>query len=375
MRHTQITVNNTETPISNERLYQYMSNRYGQREDTQERYAEAVRACSSIDFLSKSISEIAREFGLDPECLRNQLRRHFPEVIPRRDQLRRSLGINVKTSRGVSPSTLAKYAPAIAMLRDTSLTLHEVAEKCNVPFHGLRQHMLFYHKDVAELRLGKRLSAISKPAKPGEMNAAGRIRAPRKESRALYGKAVKLYRTTGRLAVDIAVECGLEPRNLLKYIARWHRDDMELRQRVRSEQADLRRQMFKERRNGSREVKAEQRYSPALPLIEQGATYQEAARQLGIDVGRLSWWVRNHYPEMDGRAKQNAWVMLPDGTRLKRQRWQVYQEAAHAYCVTDEPMKDIAKRLNLPLSTLNRFLQTAYPAAVERRKAMRHKNS
>ena len=123
---------------SEQRLMQYMGDRFGQRRETHQRYDEAIKACSSIDYLDKTISDIARLFVLTTEALRNQLKRHFPEVIPNRDKLRQLLGLAKMPARGLKPSTEAKYAPAIAMLHNATVTINEAAEKCNVSLPPLR---------------------------------------------------------------------------------------------------------------------------------------------------------------------------------------------------------------------------------------------
>ena len=57
-------------------------------------------------------------------------------------------------------------------------------------------------------------------------------------------------------------------------------------------------------------VRAEHKYTPALSLIEAGATYEEAAMQIGVPKDRLAFWVRHHQPDLNGRARQNVWVVL-----------------------------------------------------------------
>ena len=359
------------TRISGQRMLQYMGQRYGQRPETRERYDEAVKACSNIEYLDKTVSEIARLFDLEPESFRNQLKRHFPDVIPNRDKLRRQLGLTKQPMRGLSPSTTAKYAPAIAMLRETTLTIREVAEKCKVSVHGLQQHLLFYHKDVAEKRLRQRTDALAKPLNRGDKDAANRTVGPKPETEALYADAVELYRTTERTATDIAVEQGLDPHNFMAYLQRWYRDEISVRQKLRQEQAEERRRQRQQRKENSRIVKAERKYAPALPLIEAGATYDEAALQTGVPTDRLAYWVRHHRPDLNERARQNAWVTLPNGTRIMRSNWPKFQEAEKAYCNTDESIKHIAKRLGMSPTTLLNFLHAMHPEVVLRRREER----
>ena len=61
----------------------------GQRPATREKYREAVEACDSMDFIDMNVSQIAREFGLNATALANQLRAHYPWIVPRREAERR----------------------------------------------------------------------------------------------------------------------------------------------------------------------------------------------------------------------------------------------------------------------------------------------
>ena len=118
------------------KIFRYMA-RYGQHPETEARYRDAIAACQNIENLPLSVSEIARMYGLAPECLRNQLKRHFPHVIPQRDKLRLALGISVAVNRGLKKTTIAKYADAVKMLRDSTVTVREAARKCDVSYYAL----------------------------------------------------------------------------------------------------------------------------------------------------------------------------------------------------------------------------------------------
>ena len=71
------------------------------------------------------------------------------------------LGYAVLDQSRLHQSSMEKYVPAVKMLKETDLTVKEVAERCGVTYLGLQQHLIYYHKDVAELRLGKRMQALS----------------------------------------------------------------------------------------------------------------------------------------------------------------------------------------------------------------------
>ncbi|MCH5235960.1 MAG: hypothetical protein J1E16_11765 [Muribaculaceae bacterium] len=116
------------------------------------KYKEAIEACDDLKYIEMTVSEIAREFGLTPSCLLAQLRYHYPEIIPRREKIREEKGLATNRARGPRQSTIRQYAPAIEMLRNTEMTIEQVAELCNVSYTGLRNHLLEHHRDVVEKR-------------------------------------------------------------------------------------------------------------------------------------------------------------------------------------------------------------------------------
>lgn len=218
-----------EAIISDKRLLQYMGNRMGQRDETQLRYADAVQACGSIFYLDKTISEISRLFGHNEECLRNQLKRHFPDLVPERNRLRKELGFVKKARKGAFDSTNEKYAAAVELLRKTKLTIREVAEVTGVGVSGLQQHVLFYHHDLANERLQRRLDRLDKPRELDEISATGRKNEPRAKTREQYAEAVKLYCETDLSISEIARQLDMKRKPLAKYLLRWHRDVAERR--------------------------------------------------------------------------------------------------------------------------------------------------
>lgn len=233
-------------------VFRYVA-RYGQHPETEALYRDAILACQSIENLSLTISDVARKYKVKPECLRNQLKRHFPEVFERREKLRDSLGYSVPGNRGLKPSTVAQYAEAIRMLRNTQMTVREVADRCHVSYHGLQQHLLFYHKDIAESRMLYRtdalLKAVDRAVRKGSPSPAGGVRGPRPETEAFYAHAIELYRTTDLTIRQIADLCHTTEHNLGGYIRKWYRKDMEKRQAERAAQPAAREVVASSRAN------------------------------------------------------------------------------------------------------------------------------
>ena len=291
-------------PLSEERIDQYLGGRFGQRGDTRQRYAKAIMACESICYLHLSVKEIAGLYGHSEQSLRNQLLRHFPEIFEKRNKLREQLGL-AKRPVGMRKATEERFAQAIQMLNETSLTVRQVAEKTGIGLQSLHQHLLFYHRELAEKRLKQRLEKLDKSLQPGEQTSHGGISQSRPESVEVYAKAVALYRTTDMTIKDIALSCGLQSHNLAAYLNHWHRDVMKDRQeKHRQEMARLEAERVKNRKP-SRAEKAKAAYTPAIDLIDKGATFKEAAAQLNVSADNLVWWMRHHCPEIVRKAKDN----------------------------------------------------------------------
>jgi transposase-like protein len=283
--------------VTDERVLRYMSNRYGQRNETRERYGDAIAACGSILYLDKTIAEIAQLFGHQDQSLRNQLKRHFPELVAERERLRSLLRLNKLPVRGVGLSTIEKYRPAIELLRTTNITIRDAAEQTGVALAGLQQHLLFFHKDIAQQRLARRLDALGKPHQT-DINGAGRRNEPREATKAFYAKAVKMYRTTDMRVTDIAKACGIDSHNLEGHIRKWYRDDMALRMEKRRERIEAMNRERQKRRENSTLTKMRRKYREVVPLLEAGTVYKEAAAMIGVTPDRLSSWVRRNLPEL-----------------------------------------------------------------------------
>ena len=356
------------TAPSDERVGQYLGGRYGMKGDTQQRYGAAVRDFESIRLLEQTSADIARNHGLGPEAFCNHLKRHHMEVLQLREELRFKLGITKKRKGGATATLSQKYAPAVRLLRETDVTIREAAERTGVGLSALQHYIIYYQKDLAEERLKRRLSRLDKPCRPGELNASGNISKPR-DTAEYYAEAVELYRTTDLTVKDIAARCRLVPHNLERHLQRWHVDLVSVRRERRREAAADRQQKALSR--PTRKEKAANKYIPALALIEQGKTYAEAAGEVGVPNDRLQWWVRHNHPQIHERAIENCWVTLPSGKRLKRETWQVYQQAVNAFTKTNESVRHIARRLGVKANHLGDFLRENCPEAAERRRGQK----
>ena len=138
-----------------------MNQRRGQRPETHAKYKEAIAACDSMDYIEYNVSQIAREFGLNGTNLGRQLRTHYPGVLEFRERARQRLGLDDGLPRGTRSWCKEQYAEAVGLLKaDRYVTVQEAAEKCNVSYSGLEQHLIFYHKELVENRIKVRKKAV-----------------------------------------------------------------------------------------------------------------------------------------------------------------------------------------------------------------------
>lgn len=193
---------------------------------------------------------------------------------------------------------------------------------------------------------------------------------PRKGTEKRYAEAVEMYRTTDLTVAEIAQKCNLQVNNLKSHLQRCCRSDMAMRKQQRREKVERQKQ---ERAldSHSRAAVANRKYSPALKLIEEGATYEEAAETLGVNAEYLCRWVMKYHADIHGQEHRNQTVWLPEGTSCTRESWAMFGEAATVYCETDESLNSIARRFGLPPTSLSHFLERKFPQAVARRKKQR----
>lgn len=176
----------------------------GQRRDTREKYREAILACDSEKYIHLNISQVARLFGLDGTALANQLRAHYPDLLPRREAERRKRGLADNIHRGVRKFAEEAYGPAVHMLETSDCTIEQAADRCGVSFTGLRQHLLFYHHDLVEAREQRR-----RESKPRAVSA---------EMVEKYAEAVRLRRTTALTLAEIASRTGVTVNGLRHHL-------------------------------------------------------------------------------------------------------------------------------------------------------------
>ncbi len=181
----------------------------GQLPATRIKYKDAIEACESLDYIEYNVSQITREFGLDGTNLGRQLRTHYPGLIEWREKVRGRLVLCDNLPRGTRPWCKEQYAEAVQLLQaERYITVQDAAERCNVSYSGLEQHLIFYHKELVDNRISIRKKAVRQQRK-GEITGRGTRHAPAARITEKYAEALHLYSTTPMSAHKIAKQTGV----------------------------------------------------------------------------------------------------------------------------------------------------------------------
>lgn len=322
-----------------------LGQRRGQKPATHAKYKEAIEACDSMEYIECNVSEIAREFGLSGSNLARQLRTHYPEILEFRERARQKFGVNDNLPRGARLSSEMKYSEAIELLRsDPYITVHEAADKCDVSYLGLEQHLLFYHKELVDKRIRKRGKALGRKRK-GEITGRGTVHAPTAETVLKYAEALNLYRNSTLSVGKIARQTGVSLKGLYNYLKTWHGE------------------LVSQRKNIS---PAADKYSAAISkLKEGGASIATVAATFGLNPDNLRQYINQHEPEL---RESLGRIKTADGKHVSKASLEKYKEAIHDYETTADSLKSIALRFGFNVASFGQFIRRHYPELIERRK-------
>lgn len=333
----------------------------GQSRKTREKYRDAIAVCDSEEYIHLNVSQIARIFKLDGSGLGYQLRVHYPDIIERREKERRKRGIADNIHRGVRPYAVETYSTAVELLQTTDMTLREVADRCKVSFSGLREHILQYHKSLVKLRMCKRLEGERLP-KVGKISGNGAVRLPKEEHNERYAEALELYRTTSLPMKDICAMSGVKPSVFSNYMRMWHKGLIFKRRGVVLPEDTSDRQSLDGVKRSNPWV-AEKYSSAIAELKSENISVEAVARKYGFIPVVFREYLKNHHYELWQRM---GMIELDGGKKVFRRSYEKYKEAIEAYGTSEESLKSIAKRMNIPYNSIGGFIRRNMPEAIER---------
>lgn len=332
-----------------------LSQRRGQLPATYAKYREAIAACDSMEYIGCNVSEIAREFGLSGTNLGRQLRTHYPEVLEFRERARQRLGLDDGLPRGTRPWCKEQYAEAIELLRaDRYITVQEAAERCNVSYSGLEQHLIFYHKKLVENRIKVRKQAVRRQHQ-GEITGRGTLHAPTAEITKKYAEALHLYRTTPMSARKIAKQTGVPIKGFYDYLQTWHKELVCQRKGIPYEEGKPVDWSQVRRYNPATAAK----YAAAIARLKTGGkTTAEVAAEFGLHPECFRQYLKEHEPELHAGL---GMVRTDKGSVMSQHSMGKYAEALHLYATTTESIKSLARRFGFNDCSFGQFIRRQFP--------------
>ena len=323
-----------------------------------EKYKNAVEACDTMAYIDLNVSQVARKFGVEGTPLANFMRVHYPEILTRREEVRRKLGINDNVWHGARRECVEQYADAVELYRDTDLTIPAVAEKCGVSESGLSQHLRFYHKDVLAGKRKERKEATGRKREYGQLLGNGQKYKPSPETEKKYAEALSLYKTTSLTMKEIVKRTAVSAEGFRWYVHKWHKDLVLERLGVSGEideRTDLRRARNKMKTTAAK-------YEKAIESLKRNPRQlSKVAAEFGFNPEVFRMYIHRHEPEL---AKAHGMKQLANGKLVSRSSDERYAEAIRLYATTCRGLRAIASELGLVYKSVYGFLHRNYPDVI-----------
>lgn len=303
----------------------------GQSRATHLKYKEAIEASGDIAYVEFNISQIARIFNVDPTGLSSQLKVHYPDILPARENLRKRLGIEDGLHRGPLPSSKSAYEEAVAVYKDSNLSIQAVADHFGISRSGFGQYMRFYHHDAIAAKARKRSESrrVYHERQMGALAGNGQLYGPKQQTQELYSKALSLYSKGRKTIQEVVKETGVPPTGFKHYLDTWHRE--------------------------TRAVRKEGKYGEAIAsLRERPRAVAEVAKEFSLNADVFREYLRKHAPDL---AEGQGMVRLDNGKLVKKTAWDKYRPAIKEYRRDGGSLRPIALRHGLTYNSLLSFLK------------------
>ena len=262
----------------------------GVRPECMEQYADAVELYRDTDM---TLPEVAEQCEVSPSGLSQHLRFYHKETLKQKQKRRQTAQGETKKAFGEltgngrtykpSPKTEQKYAQALALYRDTALTMKEIVRQTGVSAEGFRFYLHKWHKDLVLERSG----ITGNTDEPIDLRSA-RVRM--KTVAAKYEKAIESLKQQPRPIAKVAAEFGFNPEVFRDYL---HKHEPELA-RLQG--------MMKTMNGKTVSRRSEEKYAEAIHLYETTTeNLKSIAVRLGLTYNSLGGYIRRNYPEVIAR--------------------------------------------------------------------------
>lgn len=325
------------------------------------KYAEAVEACKSLEYIDLNVSQVARKFNVNGTALANYMRLHYEEIPIWRENVRRMLGIGDNVHRGVRPECEEQYVLAVEMYKSTDKTIPEIAEICQVSIGGLSQHMRFYHKEVIRKRKAER-KAAKKNRIIGKICGNGQIHCPQQKTVEKYREALELYKNSNLIIKEIVRKTGVPLEGFRNYLRVWHRDLM--LERRGGEKVDCKEVYIDLAKTKCYLKSTAAKYGAAIDSMKNNLRpVSQVAAEYGLNADTFRSYLWEHEPDL---VSQCGMVKNENGKYTSRQAMKKYAEAVRLYETTTTNLKSIAERLGVVYNSLSGYIRRNCPDAKQK---------
>lgn len=260
---------------------------HGVRPECTLQYAEAVEMYRDSN---KTIPEIAELCKVSESGLSQHLRFYHKDVLKQKKEERqnaqhkknKNVGDLMGNGRICRPTSEAaeKYEKALALYKNTSLTMKEIVSQTGVPADAFRFYVHKWHKDLVFERLG-----ISE-----DINENTDLRKARKKMKtvaAKYEKAIESLRLNPRPVTVVAEKFGFNADVFRDYLHK-HEPDLAKQQGMRITE------------NGKYiSLRAEEKYADAIELYNTTSeSLRSIAKRFNINYNSLGGFVRRNRPDV-----------------------------------------------------------------------------
>lgn len=259
---------------------------HGARPECTKQYAEAVELYRKTEMTMAEVAE-ACKVSLSGFC--QHLRFYHKEVLKQKKQMRKTaqaerqqvFGEMTGNGRTYRPSPIAeqKYAVALSLYRDTTLTMKKIVEQTGVPAGGFRSYLHLWHKDLVLERSG-----LDKEENVTDLRSAHKRM---KTVAAKYEKAIESLIANPRPVSVVAAEFGFNPEVFRGYL---HKHEPGL----------ARQQGMMKAANGKTvSRRSAEKYAEAVHLYETTTeSLKSIAAHLGLTYNSVGGYIRRNYPEV-----------------------------------------------------------------------------
>lgn len=258
----------------------------GARPECVELYAEAVSLYKDTNY---TVPEIADLCQVSEGGFMQHLRFYHKNILKQK-RMQRKATMNARKKTGDLtgngriyrpwPQTEQRYAEALQLYKNTSLTLKEIVKRTGVPAEGFRAYLHKWHKELVVERAG-----ITGPT--DEHTNLCRERRRMKTTTAKYQEAIESLKENPRPVAHVAAEFHLNPETFRNYLRKY--------------ESELALQQGMKRTDNGKKVllRSEEKYAEAIRLYTTSTeTLKSIAQRLGLNEKSVGGYLRRNYPEL-----------------------------------------------------------------------------